>query len=280
MKQPQSRRMFLSRMTRGTLAVAVLGSGVVACADSSGGEDAFSPRLSDPTASSDPTTSSAAETTTAPPAATTTASMDQPVAATWQRVNLGFVSAYVLARSGEAAVVDTGGEGSGGDIEAGLTALGLGWDAVGHVILTHSHGDHVGSIAEVLEAAPSATAYAGAEDIPQINAPHTLTPVADGDTVFGLRIVATPGHTPGHISVLDVAGQVLMAGDAMTGGDVMGGEAGTVAGANPQFTADIPLADGSIRKLAGFDIETILFGHGEPVVGGAGPLLADLAASL
>ncbi|MCH8200483.1 MAG: MBL fold metallo-hydrolase, partial [Chloroflexi bacterium] len=54
----------------------------------------------------------------------------------------------------------TGGAGSARDIESALVATGLGWDAVGHVILTHAHGDHVGSLPEVLDRAADATAYA------------------------------------------------------------------------------------------------------------------------
>jgi glyoxylase-like metal-dependent hydrolase (beta-lactamase superfamily II) len=131
---------------------------------------------------------------------------------TWQRADLGFVSAYVLARGGEAAVVDTGVGGSEDAIGDALSAAGLDWDAVGHVILTHRHGDHAGSIDAVLAAAPDASAYAGAEDIPAINAPRALTSVGDGDRVFDLQIVTSPGHTAGHISVLDDVGGILVAG--------------------------------------------------------------------
>ena len=74
--------------------------------------------------------------------------------------------------------------------------IGLDWSAVGHLILTHRHNDHVGSAAEIMEAAPEAAAYAGAEDIPAISVPRPLTPVEDGDRVFDLQIVTTPGHTP------------------------------------------------------------------------------------
>ena len=73
-------------------------------------------------------------------------------------------------------VVDTGVGGSAGAIEDLLAAVGLDWSAVGHLILTHRHGDHVGSAAEVMEAAPEAAAYAGAEDIPAISVPRPLTP--------------------------------------------------------------------------------------------------------
>jgi glyoxylase-like metal-dependent hydrolase (beta-lactamase superfamily II) len=189
-------------------------------------------------------------------------------------VVLGSVSAFVLARAGEATIVDTGNPGSEDGIGAGLGALGLGWGDVGHVIVTHLHNDHQGSLPAVLNLAPEAAAYAGAADIPQIPAPRDLIPVGDGDIVFDLQIIDTPGHTPGHISVLDPVGGLLVAGDALNGRD------GGVIGANPRFTADVAVADDSVRKLAQLTFDTVVFGHGDPVEGQASDQVAALAASL
>ena len=125
-----------------------------------------------------------------------------------------------------------------------------------------------------MDAAPAATGFAGEPDIPSIPSPRPLTPVGDGDAVFGLEIISTPGHTPGSISVHDPAAGLLVAGDALNGVD------GGVGGANPRFSSDMSLADESVRKLAGLQFDTALFGHGEPVVGGASALVADLAAGL
>ncbi len=273
------RRDFLGTLAKGSAAVAVFGTALVACSD----DDPATGQFGDPLPE-DSTTTTAPTGTSAPgdTGATTTTSTPAPIAAatTIERVSLGFVSAYVLARNGEAAIVDTGVSGSEGQIEAGLAALGLGWEAVGHVVLTHLHGDHIGSVSAVLEAAADATGYAGEADIPGISAPRPLTPVGDGDEVFGLQIIFTPGHTPGHVSVLDPVGGILVVGDAMNGGDAMGGEAGTVAGANPQFTPDLVAADDSIRKLAGFQFDSIYFGHGEPVIGLADQQVVEFAASL
>jgi glyoxylase-like metal-dependent hydrolase (beta-lactamase superfamily II) len=191
----------------------------------------------------------------------------------WERVNLGFVSAYLLVRGGEAAIVDTGVGGSEGDIEASLAALNLGWADVGHVILTHRHGDHAGSIAAILGAAPNAAAYAGAEDLAAIATPRPLTAVGDGDTVFDLRIVTSPGHTAGSISVLDPAAGVLVVGDAM---GTSGGRP-TLPGA--QFTEDMDVAKQSVAKLGGFSFETLLVGHGNPIESGADALVAALGAN-
>lgn len=259
-----SRRAFMTDLGRGSLAVAIFGVTALACSS-----DDSTP--SSTTAGETPSTTAGAtpSSTTSPP---TTAAGSDPVV--WERVNLGFVSAYVLARGGEATIVDTGVEGSEGDIEASLGALGLGWADVGHVIVTHLHADHQGSLPAVLNLAADATGYAGAADIPEMVSPRNLVAVGDGDSVFDLRIVATPGHTPGHISVLDEQGGLLVAGDALNGAD------GGVIGANPDFTSDIVAADRSVMKLAGFTYDTVVFGHGEPVAGNASQKVAALAASI
>ena len=62
----------------------------------------------------------------------------------------------------------------------------------------------------MLERAAQAVGYAGAEDVPAIGVPRPLTAVADGDSVFDLRIVTAPGHTPGSICVLDETAGVVV----------------------------------------------------------------------
>jgi glyoxylase-like metal-dependent hydrolase (beta-lactamase superfamily II) len=191
----------------------------------------------------------------------------------WNPVDLGSVYAFVVVREGEAAIIDTGVAGSADDIEAVLTAPGLvGWDDVGHVILTHSHPDHAGSLAQVLERAPEAVGYIGAGDKDSVTSPRPLTTVGDGDTIMALEVVETPGHTPGHICLLDRELSTLFAGDALTGSD------GTVAGPNARFTADMPMAVGSVSKLAALTFETIAFGHGAPVDATADDLTGLVAA--
>lgn len=190
----------------------------------------------------------------------------------WQRVNLSFVSAYLLVRGSEVAIVDLGTAGSESAIEQGLKAAGAGWDNVKHVILTHKHGDHAGGLAGV-QPNVSATWYAGEADVSGIQSETALTPVKDGDEVFGLRIVGTPGHTAGHVSVFDPANGVLVAGDALRTTDGL-------AGSDPQYTADGKQAAASIKKLAALDIKQILPGHGDPLTSGAVDALKKLAASL
>ena len=190
------------------------------------------------------------------------------------RVDLGFVNAYVLIRGREAAVVDTGTPGNASKIADVVRTGGLGWDAVRHVILTHYHPDHIGSVGEVLTAAPKATTYAGAADISQIKSPHPIKAVGDNDEVFGLRIITTPGHTPGHVCVFDPAGSLLILGDAMNN------SGNKLAGPNPQYTADMDQAHQSVKKLAKLKFQRAVFGHGDPIDKGASQAIAKLAASL
>lgn len=221
------------------------------------------------------TTSTSTSTSTAAPASTTTGPPDSAAPSpdlAWERVDLGFVSAYVLARNGEAAIVDTGTPGSADSIETSLSVLGLGWEDVGHVVVTHLHNDHAGSMLDVMDRAGAATGYAGAADIPAIETPRPLVAVADGDNVFDLRIIATPGHTPGHVSVLDPVAGVLVAGDAVVGSPLQG--------PSDRFSSDLALANASVAELARFEYEVILFGHGDPILSGGSTAMAQLAAEL
>lgn len=199
---------------------------------------------------------------------------EDPAAAplSWERVDLGFVAAFVLVRGEEAAVVDTGVEGSEPAITAVLDGAGPGWAGVRHVVLTHKHPDHVGSISAVQAQATGATSYVGEGDLAAVDAPD-LQPLADGQEVFGLQVVGTPGHTPGHIAVFDPDTGVLVAGDALT-------NQGQLGGSPPEFTEDPAAAAESVRKLAALAPSTILVGHGMPVTEDAAAALDAFAATL
>jgi glyoxylase-like metal-dependent hydrolase (beta-lactamase superfamily II) len=269
-RPPIDRRTFLADMGRGAFAIAIVG--LVGCSPSTLATFTPGPSATPAGGSPEPTTPPPATDPGAPAGSAPPGSAAGNGVA-WTRVNLGFVSAYLLARGGEAALVDTGVAGSADGIEAALTDIGLGWDAVAHVVLTHHHGDHQGSLGEVIQRSPSATAYAGTEDVPSITGAPSVTAVGDGDSVFGLQIVHTPGHTAGSISVLDPAAGVLVAGDALR---VEGGKPG-LPGA--QFTADMDEAKRSIVKLGALAFETLLPGHGDPIESGASALVAELGAA-
>jgi len=89
------------------------------------------------------------------------------------------------------------------------------WQPVA-VLLTHHHHDHVGGVAELVKAYPNLAIY-GPEETATKGAQHI---VKEGDqiTVLGLRfqVIATPGHTLGHISYYSAP--YLFCGDTLFSG--------------------------------------------------------------
>ncbi|WP_088289718.1 MBL fold metallo-hydrolase [Kineosporia sp. A_224] len=255
-----SRRQVVLGLGGGGFALALLG----ACSSDGSGAGPATGSPAGTAGAAAPGTPAAPEPSSAP-ASSLAAGVDG--APGWARVNLGFVSAYVLVRGREVAVVDTGVAGSADAIGAVLDAAGPGWAGVRHVVLTHHHPDHAGSLPDVLARASGATGYVGAADLEQVPAgPRPLTPLEDGAEVFGLQLVGTPGHTAGHMSVFDPETGVLVAGDAIRNTDGL-------QGSSPPNTADPAAAQASVGRLARLPVRAVLFGHGDP-------LTTDVVAAL
>ncbi len=255
------------------MAIAVFSPAVLAACS---GDDTTAP---DPAATGSTTTTTPATTS---PTTTLDGGGESPDPATpplqWARATLGSVSAYVLARGTEAAIVDTGNPGSADDIGETLATLGLAYGDVRHVLLTHWHNDHIGSTTQVLERAAGAVAHAGELDLDEIGGgtidADDIRPLRGGEEVFGLEVLHTPGHTEGHIAVIDHEAGLLVAGDALTADE------NGVAGPSPRFTADLDTAHESVRRLAELSFNTLLVGHGDPVETDADVDVAALAATL
>ena len=110
--------------------------------------------------------------------------------------------------------------------EGALALLGLRVSDISHVILSHSHIDHVGSLPLFPHAEIILTATERAEPAPLyfgVNRPITW-PQARYRTLKratqicnGLRLIPTPGHTAGHMSALVTVGGscVMLTADAI-----------------------------------------------------------------
>ncbi|MGH1490410.1 MAG: MBL fold metallo-hydrolase [Acidimicrobiales bacterium] len=262
---------------RGTMALAVFSPLVAACssaASNAGG--------------SEQTTSTGATASEDNPSSTTTSRTEASTEngagggtdgqqLQWARANLGFVSAYVLARGNSAAIIDTGSAGSAETIGQTLQSMGLNYSDVEHLILTHKHGDHAGSLAEVMQSATSAKVYAGEADLGGIDdspVDDGIVPLLGGEDVFGLQIVSSPGHTAGHVCAFDATTGLLVAGDALFT------EGGQVVEGPERFFEDIPQSRQTIRDLAALSYNTLLVGHGDPIEGDASEAVGRLAATL
>jgi len=89
----------------------------------------------------------------------------------------------------------------------------------------------------------------------------------EGDEVGRLKVVHTPGHTPGSIALHDKEGKVLFVGDTVRF------LKGKLEGPPPQFTPDIGQAKASIGRLSGLEFEVLLSGHGEPLRSKDAPIM-------
>ncbi len=156
-----------------------------------------------------------------------------------------FVNSFILLESdGSVTLVDCGLKGAPPKLVAALAALGRHPRDVQRIILTHAHNDHAGGAAQMVQATSAEGVQAHGDDAeflaagsaPPITATSAMgrfiarvqdfsfAPVplahalADGeviDSLGGLQVVHTPGHTPGHISLLHPDSGVLITGDCI-----------------------------------------------------------------
>ena len=158
------------------------------------------------------------------------------------------------------------------------------------IFITHTHPDHVTGLARIHREAGGPKVAASSVEAEFISRTRTYdgppgaayqrhpgTPVQvrleDGQTHDGLKVIFTPGHTRGSMSLLDESRSLLIAGDA----------ANNETGLRPmddQYNVDPKMHRESIKKLARFTFENAVFGHGGPILGHAAAQFASLARKL
>jgi glyoxylase-like metal-dependent hydrolase (beta-lactamase superfamily II) len=177
-------------------------------------------------------------------------------------------------------LIDVGDPGTTDQVEDNLDGMGVGWNDVRGVVLTHHDGDHAGGLADVLELT-DAVVYAHEECSPYVDgrkyplkeAPDDRYPEVDVDvdmvegvsfrTAAGpMDVVFTPGHTPGHVALHFPDERLLLVGDTITADE------DGLAPPWEENTPDMDRARESIRGLADLDVERVLCYHGGPVEGG------------
>jgi glyoxylase-like metal-dependent hydrolase (beta-lactamase superfamily II) len=194
----------------------------------------------------------------------------------------------IILGEGYVTLVDAGIPGSEDAIFATIREAGREPAELKHVLVTHSDYDHIGSLPKIVEET-GAKVYAeathaavmrgeqparGGSIVEPVTGVNEV--VADGDVIpihGGVQVVSSPGHCVGHVSFLVLEGRVLIVGDAVSNTNGLGRPA-------PQYTDDMPEGIRSVGKLAALAPETLVFGHGEPIVGGAAPRLQALADEL
>lgn len=161
------------------------------------------------------------------------------------------VRAFLSPHSTGVTLIDTGIDPTGRMLDAALTQANASWSDVTDVVITHGHTDHVGALQHVRKSAPAARVHAH----PSEGIEGTIA-LVDGDILNGLRVLSTPGHTEGHLSLIEEHQGVLFVGDCIGVVD------GRMVRAPEQFTADGDAAERSLRLLLDVRAERMLFSHG------------------
>lgn len=200
-----------------------------------------------------------------------------------------FVNLYLIVEEHQLSLVDAGTSAAPRQVERVLARRGRSMQDIKHILITHSDGDHIGGLAE-LRAATGAAVYAGAIEaeaiargeasrspaVPAIMQPlfqlvQRLMPVVASEATVivhagetlpilgGLQVLATPGHTPGHISYYAPEHGVLFAGDSMMA------SAKGLAFRDGPVTWNYALGRDSVRLQAALAPRMVCCGHG-PVI--------------
>lgn len=194
----------------------------------------------------------------------------------------------LIVGDGHLTLVDAGVPNSEAQIFALIESLGRKRTDLKHILITHSDGDHIGALPAIV-AATGARVYAGRHEAEIIEGRRqtrggqtVATPVKvdqvvkEGDVLplhGGVRVVESFGHTSGHVCFYLVAEKLLFAGDCLN-------NASGLTGSPPQYTADAEMAAATVKKLAALEPESLAFGHGSAIVGGAAARLRALAETL
>jgi glyoxylase-like metal-dependent hydrolase (beta-lactamase superfamily II) len=197
---------------------------------------------------------------------------------------------YLIIDADGLTLIDAGLPGNHKKILDYISGLGRSPSDLKRIIITHSDLDHFGSL-PALKKASGARVYASqieadgiargksTRQIKSTQSPRKLAmkvvhlfmrpaPVqsdeilSDGQVLpilGGLRVVETPGHTPGHISLFSPLSGILFSGDSIIS------RVGMLVKSAPANTWDEAQAADSARRQASLGAKIVCPGHGSVV---------------
>ncbi len=183
----------------------------------------------------------------------------------WRHYQENNCNAYLIDRN-KRIVIDPGHEHLFRHVRQGLENASVSLAAVDLVVATHGHPDHL----EGVRILGKPTLFAMNEEeyayIRELAGGYFRIPEPDfflreGDLNVGsdsFQIISTPGHTPASICLYWPAAKALFTGDVIFNQGI--GRTDLPGGSGEQLKA-------SIERLAELDVEFLLPGHGEPVIG-------------
>jgi glyoxylase-like metal-dependent hydrolase (beta-lactamase superfamily II) len=217
----------------------------------------------------------------------------------------GHVHAFLLDDGAELTVIDTLFDTDAGRIIERIRGIGRSVEDLKHIVLTHAHRSHLGGLATLKELS-GATVYSHEWEADIVAGERTAQPVTpvpmrpirtywrvyylqlgaalgrgkhppcpvdatleDGDAVGPVRVIHTPGHTPGHLAFWWPERRILFAGDAIATYPEFGP-------GWPAFTLNPTQHRVSLRRMADLDADVLAVGHGDPITAGAAERMRSL----
>jgi glyoxylase-like metal-dependent hydrolase (beta-lactamase superfamily II) len=196
----------------------------------------------------------------------------------------GMVNCFLVREDDGLTVVDTGVAGSAAGIREAAQRTGA---PICRIVLTHAHVDHVGSLDALARDYPRIEFAVGKREsrllrkdfsldagesgkrllgFPGVKLLATIL-LNDDDRIGSLQAIFSPGHTPGHMSYLDVRDGSLIAGDAFTTqtGVLAAGTFKLLFPFPALFSWNREVAAESARKLRDFKPARLAVGHGKTI---------------
>jgi len=209
------------------------------------------------------------------------------------------INCFLIKGEKKHILVDTGIPKSEKKIIRQLDAIGITKENIGLIIITHGHIDHFGSAKELKELfnAPilihdlDKTALQTGKSMLETLKPNhkiwdiilkpilvnnTASPclpdiVLNGNEEYDLstygingKIIHTPGHTPGSLSVVLEDGNAIIM-DLASSGIVLGGIAFNSRMKHPPFHDNLEQVKNSINHILSLNTHQFYLGHGNPV---------------
>ena len=195
-----------------------------------------------------------------------------------------------------ATLVDAMFPGNFDQLKQGIEQAGVSFQKLKRVIITHQDWDHIGTLSEILAAGkgqielwvhvdekpylegtihylkmtperiasmlktvPEGLRDDAAAMLSKIPTASVQRVLEDGEMLpihGGLKVIHTPGHSPGHICLYLAAERLLIAGDQLQV------ENGQLLGPSEIYSLDLHAALNSLKKLVGYDIDRVICYHG------------------
>ncbi len=208
--------------------------------------------------------------------------------------NVRGANSYLVFTDAGAALVDTGMPGNEKKILEYVKGAGIDPKRLEYIVLTHPDIDHSGSVAR-LKGLTNAKVAIHEADAPRLSGEKKLKEVKgatgvlfglmspfmrfksvkadvllqDSDKILDCKVIHTPGHTDGSISLYREK-EAIFVGDALR----------TDSKGMPRLppdsmTANMEQAKESVRKISTYQYTVLLPGHGPPITQDASRVMTD-----